>query len=143
MMKASGLTACAVVSILALTSIGCGGYMQSGGAAGMDNNVITREELVAAQAGDLYQAVERLRPLWLRSRGVRSLTATTEIAIIRDGVYFGPIETLRTIPAEQVSRLEYVDGAMVASLIPGAVGSNRNVESAILVNLGQPPSAPR
>jgi hypothetical protein len=110
-----------------------------GGSISANSDVITREELIQTGASDLYQAVERLRPLWLRSRGVRSLTAETEIAVLRDGSYFGPVESLRTIPTEQAFQLEYVDAATVASLIPGRVLSDHVIEAAILVRLGQTP----
>ncbi len=115
----------------------------TGGMADRNNDVIERDELLTAQVSDLYQAVERLRPLWLRSRGIRSFTQTTEIAVVRDGAYFGPLETLRTIPADQAFRLEYMDGATVASRVAGVVGMNRAVEAAIVVTLSQVPPPSR
>ena len=124
---------------LALGPVGCASSMPGASEARTNSDAITREEIAGTGVGDLYQAVERLRPLWLRSRGIRSLTADTEIAVLRDGAYFGPVESLRTIPADQAYRLEYVDAATVASIIPGRVLSDHVIESAILVTLGQMP----
>ena len=129
----------AVCVLLVLGLVGCANTLPGGSVTAANSDVITREELLDVGVGDLYQAVERLRPLWLRSRGIRSLTSETEIAVLRDGAYFGPIESLRAIPAAQVFRLEYVDAATVASLIPGRVLSDHVIESAILVRLGQAP----
>lgn len=121
-----------------LGSAGCASS-GPGGVTTANSDVITRQELIDTGVGDLYQAVERLRPLWLRSRGSRSLTSDTEIAVVRDGSYFGPVESLRTIPADQVFQLEYVDAATVASLLPGRVLSDHVIEAAILVSFGQAP----
>ena len=129
-------------AVYALMILGCGGCastMPGGSVVSANSDVVTREELIGSGAGDLYQAVERLRPLWLRSRGSRSLTADTEIAVIRDGSYFGPVESLRSIPANQAFRLEYVDAATVASILPGRVLSDHVIEAGILVRLGQTP----
>jgi hypothetical protein len=125
------------LGLLCLLAAGCAS--SGGGVTTANSDVITRQEIEETGVGDLYQAVERLRPLWLRSRGSRSLTSDTEIAVVRDGSYFGPVESLRTIPAEQVFELEYVDAATVASLLPGRVLSDHVIEAAILVRLGQAP----
>jgi hypothetical protein len=126
-------------ALLILGCLGCASTMPSGSVTSANSDVVTRDELIASGAGDLYQAVERLRPLWLRSRGSRSLTSDTEIAVLRDGSYFGPVESLRSIPANQAFRLEYVDAATVASLLPGRVLSDHVIEAAILVRLGEVP----
>jgi hypothetical protein len=124
----------------ALLVAGCASSGPGGAADVVGNSdVITEEELRAASVADLYQAVERLRPLWLRSRGQRSFNTPTEIAVIRDNVYFGPLETLRSIPAQTVVRLERVDGSTAASLIPGVINQDRNIEAAILVFHSRPP----
>jgi len=128
-----------LLAVLALGSAGCTTPRPGEGITRVNSDVITRQEVLDTGAGDLYQVVERLRPLWLRSRGIRSLTADTEIAVLRDGSYFGPVESLRTIPADQAYRLEYVDAATVASLVPGRVLVDHVIESAILVTLGRPP----
>ena len=132
----------AVVSccfLLALGVAGCASAPAGGRVPVANSDVVTRQELVESGAGDLYQAVERLRPLWLRSRGIRSFTSDTEIAVLRDGAYFGDIQSLRTIPTDQAFRLEYADAATVASLIPGRVLSDHVIEAAILVILSQAP----
>lgn len=137
-MRVLSLRAFALPILVALALLqGCATTGESG-ASSRDTDVVTEEELREVFVSDLYQVVELLRPLWLQSRGVRSLSGSTEIAVIRDGAYFGDITQLRSIPSNQVTRLEYIDGAAAAARIPGLVGSNRVVEAAILVTLGRP-----
>jgi len=125
--------------LLLVGSLACAPPPRSATVTSVNSDVITREELIETGAGDLYQVVERLRPLWLRSRGIRSFTSQTEIAVLRDGAYFGPVEILRTIPTDQAFRLEYVDAATVASMVPGSVLRDHVIEAAIVVSLSQAP----
>ncbi len=95
-----------------------------------DRNFISEGEIRTAEVTNAYQAVERLRPLWLRSRGERSFRLTTEIVVYQDGVMLGDVEVLRDIPIEIVRSLRMLDGPE-AMRLPG-LGS-RHVEKAILV----------
>lgn len=95
-----------------------------------DRSVITAEEVRAANVSDAYELVERMRPLWLQSRGDRSVRLETVILVYVDGAMLGETETLRTIPIEIVDSLRALDSAE-AMRLPG-LGS-RHVERAILV----------
>lgn len=100
-----------------------------------DRDVITAEEVRSAQVSDAHELVQRLRPLWLQSRGDRSLRLETAIVVYVDGSMLGELETLRTIPIEIVDHLEVLDSAEAMKL-PG-LGS-RHVERAILVTTRPP-----
>ena len=100
-----------------------------------DNRVITQEELETVSSGDLYKVIEQLRPLWLRSGGRRSLTIATEIAVVADGMYVGPVSTLRSLSAANVREIRYLDSAEATAAIP-SLASGRNVESAIVIRYG-------
>jgi hypothetical protein len=95
-----------------------------------DRNLITAEEVQAAGVNNAYQLIERLRPLWLRSRGDRSTRLPTEIVVYQDGVMLGDPDLLRSIPIELVLMVRALDAAE-AMRLPG-LGS-RHVERVIMV----------
>ncbi|MCJ7628791.1 MAG: hypothetical protein MUO50_10440 [Longimicrobiales bacterium] len=95
-----------------------------------DRNTITTEEVRSAGVSNAYQLVERLRPLWLRSRGDRSVRLETTIVAYLDGAMLGDLEVLRNIPIDIVVSVRALDSAEAMKL-PG-LGS-RHVERAIMV----------
>ncbi len=97
-----------------------------------DNRVITRYELSSIAVGNLYEAIERLRPLWLYRSAPRSLALPTAIAVVQDGLYFGGTESLRYISPLEVSRIELLDGPAAVAAVPG-LSSARHVEAAIVL----------
>lgn len=74
-------------------------------------NILTAEEIVAAEADQTtaYDAIARLRPIWLQPRGPSSFYATgTEYpALFIDGQSFNDFRTLRTIQANQVADIRF------------------------------------
>jgi hypothetical protein len=81
------------------------------------SNALTAEELAAfkLEGRTAYEVVSRLRPAWLRVRGIQSITGVTsadssEFAlVIVDGHPLGRISVLRDIQAYQLSNLRYYD----------------------------------
>ena len=77
-------------------------------------NVITAAEIVGShvevQVSDLYDAIKRLRPEFLRRRTNMPDSPFTEshIIVYVDGVQYGPVETLAMIPMELVSTIRYI-----------------------------------
>ncbi len=131
-MRGFGLkTVVAVVTALALSLV-VGACASSGERSGGDSRLLTAEELEASGASDVYEAVERLRPRWLRGRGGRSLDAleTDILVYFNDSRMGSPEETLRSMSLDGISRIEYLDSAR-ASALPGT-GSG-HVEAAIMV----------
>lgn len=71
-----------------------------------DSQVITEEEIDASNAGNAFEVIRKLRANFLTYRGETSLTvsrSTPYPTVYLDGREFGPIESLRTIPASQIS----------------------------------------
>jgi hypothetical protein len=102
------------------------------------NRLITEEELNAAGGGgSVYQALERLRPLWLRNSTTRrgTLGLTAEIVVLMDGQYFGDVTSLRQLPLVGVGAIEYMSGSEATNAFP-FLASGRLVDSAILVYYG-------
>jgi len=98
-----------------------------------DFRVITAEELENAQASDLFEAIQRIRPRWLQTRGDRSFGALgTGILVYYNGSRMGtPEEALRNMPIEGIHHIRRADSSEAARL-PGA-GAGMHVESAILI----------
>jgi hypothetical protein len=97
--------------------VGCattGPNPNSGVPGGNDRTVITESELQSVPSSNLYEALEKLRPNFLRSRGAMSIsgTSTNEFpAVYIDGRHYGDITSLKTIVTNQVGTVKYYDPA--------------------------------
>jgi hypothetical protein len=78
-----------------------------------DTNVITESEINAAKVSNAFEAVDRLRPAYLRSRGrTRPNAGASAFArIYLDGQPYGDISTLRNIQIGQVREIHYYSGS--------------------------------
>ena len=99
-------------------------------------DVITADELAESGAADLYQAVQRLRPQWLRSNGARSLGggASGGVVVYQNNAELGGLDALRQIGIGFAAELRYLDGSEASNTLPG-LGS-RMVSGAIVVRTG-------
>ena len=74
-------------------------------------NILTAEEIVAAEADQTtaYDAIARLRPIWLQPKGPSSFygTGTEYPALFVDGQAFSDFRALRTIQANQVADIRF------------------------------------
>jgi hypothetical protein len=104
----------ALLAVLALTA-GCasGGTRRPGG----DRDVITYDQLVANHFTDAYRAVETLHSIWLRPRGPDSINAPGQVWVYLDGMRFGGVESLRSIPVmpNTVAYIRFFDGPSAAA----------------------------
>lgn len=68
---------------------------------------ITQDEIVASLAVDAYDAVAKLRANFLASRGRTSFRSneSTLPTVFVDGLEYGPISTLKLIPATDVAEI--------------------------------------
>ena len=77
-----------------------------------ERNVVTREELAATNARMVYQALERVRPAWLTSRGpanmgnVREATEATA-NVYMNGSRLGDLEYLRQVYVSDVHEVRF------------------------------------
>lgn len=101
-----GLTACAS------GGGGAGGAVKTAAAPRGSENVITRNEIVGAHVSDAYEAVQKLRPQWFRSKGVMSLQspdpAQTQPAVFLDGQNYGTLDDLRNIQAIDIQSMTLI-----------------------------------
>lgn len=79
---------------------GAGG---AGTAATGDQDVLTAEDLAPYQGGSLYDAIDRARRQWMRSRG------SDPVRVFLDGRELGGTGELRTIQVAAVSRAQYLE----------------------------------
>ena len=75
-------------------------------------DVISPQEIEAAtEANDAYQLVNRLRPLWLTTRGVGSINLpVAEVAVYLNGMRIGGPDALRDIPRTGVAEMRFLRG---------------------------------
>ena len=107
-----------VIVMLALHAAlaGCGsGPTPNNGLGFRDRNVLTLEEIQGARATGwtAWDLISQLRPEFLRSRGassLRSIEPTTAVVYV-DDIRYGELESLRTMSADQIHRVQYVNAA--------------------------------
>lgn len=72
--------------------------------------VITGDQIRETRAGNLWDALRRLRPQWLRSRGPTSVVSGSPTPTVYvQGIRYGAVRTLQNMNVAQVRRVEYVD----------------------------------
>jgi hypothetical protein len=79
-----------------------------------DRSTITNEELQATRETSLYNAIQRLRPEWLRSRGATSIASgmagnqgADAINVYQDLQKLGSLDVLRSMPLTQAGSLKF------------------------------------
>ena len=98
----------AIVAAALIGLAGCGPPATH--AATQNRNLITEDEIVRSNASNAMEAVERLRPAFLRTRGTQSMqnpAPPTPIVYV-DGMRYGTLQTLSTIPALNIFSIEYM-----------------------------------
>lgn len=105
-----------LAAAVVIATAACASAPGGTGAQGMRNrNVLTAEEIQTSRAPGwtAHELIAQLRPEYLRSRGVVSLRSTgpATAAVYLDGLRFGQLESLRTLSATQILRIEYINAA--------------------------------
>jgi hypothetical protein len=97
-------------------AIGCASAASNSGSR-RDPNLITEQDIAGIPVTNAYEAVDRLRPLFLRSRGKTSInTPNTQYATVYlDGVRYGDLNSLRNILAIHVLDIRYHNGAQAGA----------------------------
>lgn len=105
-MNARTLRALAAVFLLLA---GCSAAANRDGAGRGDRSLLSSEQLAATNSANVYEAIEKLRPEWLTSRGPRSMTDATPAMpdVFMNGQRLGPAEYLREMRALDVSEVRY------------------------------------
>lgn len=77
--------------------------------------VIPRNELLAREFTNMFDAIQALRGNWLRDRGSDSFNKPTTIQVYLDNQRLGGIEQLRTINPRTVAQVRRFDGIEATS----------------------------
>jgi hypothetical protein len=94
--------------VMVLTTIGCSSAGHR--APKQDRNLITADEITRSNASNALEAVERLRPAFLTTRGSVSIqdpTPPTPIVYL-DGIRYGVASQLSTISAMGIATIQYL-----------------------------------
>lgn len=96
--------------VLALLPAACATGSGSDDEPRRDRNVITLQELESLPSLSVHEAVQRLRPAWLRSRGPVSGGGATSSypQVMMDGVILGDINTLKDFRTDNVQELRFM-----------------------------------
>lgn len=94
--------------ILLALLVGSTACASSGGSSTTrgDRNVLTHEELLETGEPDLQQALQRLRPNWLRPRG--QTISGRQVAVFIDGTPRGDVSQLRGLQIMNVIEVSFV-----------------------------------
>ena len=93
---------------LSLTACAAATSYREPALTGGRREVLTAAEIVAARVTDAYQAVNQLRPEFLRRRGEASYYPPNAVQVYVDDLPFGTSEALRLVPLEQVRLIRYI-----------------------------------
>lgn len=124
----------AMLVLLAISAGFLTGCASTGGTTeeGMRSDLLTRDQIMAAEASNLYDVIRRLRPRWLTVRSTRSFNMETAIVVFQNDMHLGSADALREMAPELAYEIEYMDGMRAAAALPG-ITSGQHVEAAIIV----------
>ncbi len=102
-----------VIATIAMLAA-CGGASQSedgdSPSPRRSGNRLSQAEMLESTATNVLQAIEQLRPMWLRTRGTDPTGSSQMMPVVYiDGIRAGELEMLRSIQIEEVDRLRYVN----------------------------------
>jgi hypothetical protein len=104
-------TSSALVATVALLTLGCASSGRSSQSNARNRGaVISAQELATAAELNAFDAVQRLRPMWLRTRGPVSLSlqARAGVRVYINGSRRGQLEELRAFRATDIESITYL-----------------------------------
>ena len=74
-----------------------------------DLDLISEEEVEASMGGTAYEIVTRVRPAFLKTRGIATtkMSVQDHAMVYVNGVRFGDINSLKNIPGDQIREIRY------------------------------------
>jgi hypothetical protein len=121
----------AVVGLVAF-SLACASAGNTESSSRRNRNILTQEEMVEASVLTLHEAVQRLRPNWLSTRGgSRSMGLQTGVVVFQGQTMLGEVDILKQFGIDSVVELRYLDGTTASSSLPGL--NSRHVTGAIIL----------
>lgn len=99
--------------LLALLAATCTTGSGGSGEPRRNRNVLTSEELAPLENFTAWDAVQRLRPMWMRPGGIRNSANPTGHypTVFVDGSPYGEMESLQTFRVISIEEMRYVSGS--------------------------------
>ena len=98
-----------VLAFALAISAGCSSATQGSGAGAQSSSkVLTRQEISTITAQSLYEAIQRLRPEFLRARSTSAPGPGLYPVVFVDGIRKGSPDYLRTMNAREVAEVRYL-----------------------------------
>ena len=106
-----------LVTLTTTGALGCASAAKQGETSRSARNQLTREELARANSSNLYDAIAKVRPEWLASRGPTSVTNSTPTSadIFMNGSMLGAADYLKQLGVIDVSEVRYWDAASASA----------------------------
>jgi hypothetical protein len=102
----------ALSGVLALVLLGCGSAREAGKLPA-SREVLTAEEIARTSAITAYEAIQMLRPAFLRAQGPKQVLSTPRSsmypAVYMNGSYFGELETLKSLFVSDIQDIRYIE----------------------------------
>jgi len=97
--------------------VGCFSATTQGRSGRGNGALLTQADLTAANTDNLYDAITKLRPEWLTSRGATSATNSTptSVDIYMSGTMLGKAEYLRGVRLLDVKEVRYWDAGQASA----------------------------
>lgn len=107
----------AIIVVLATFLVGCASASSQGGSERGAGTTLTAEQLSRTNADNLYDAINRLRPSWLASRGPTSVTNSTptSVDVFMGNNYLGKADYLQQVRPGDVTEVKYWDSGSAAA----------------------------
>ena len=116
-------------SALLLLLLGCASSGGSGSGSSLSSGAVTRADLLETDQATLYDAIQRLRPRWLRARGTDFSGQSLVAHVFVDGSPRGEISVLRQIRVVDITDVNFLSATDAATRYGTRVG----IGGAILV----------
>lgn len=105
-----------VLGLALAVTAGCSSSTKGSSGSRSNSNLLTRQELSTANVDNAFDAVQRLRPAFLRARTIAGSGQTSSGAtvvqglpeVFVDGLRKGSPDYLRTIPTREVAEIRYL-----------------------------------
>ena len=114
------MTIARALLVLMLTTTGAGACASAPQQTQTDRNrrsQLTRDELATANSNNLYDAIAKIRPEWLSSRGPTSVTNSTptSVDVFMNGSMLGSADYLKQLGVLDISEVKYWDAASASA----------------------------
>ena len=98
-----------------MATLGCSA--SAGTAGGGSSDRITREQLETLEVASTYDAIQRLKPSWLQTRGAFSVSGgTTGPRVHINDSRTASLDDLRSLPTTSVETIQYMSASDATTL---------------------------